>query len=199
MSEEDLQRVLPVLLQAIKLYSTAFEGLEVVRFSCGHERISTAHVEQFLWPPMESKVTLAQTIFKVAQSSYALVARRKYNEQVDLELERFQRYVSEPPKGRALCTRFTDLAVRIEDENLRWNLLISDGWNDCRDKLKVENQMTGRLVIVLLPRRRERSGQSENTIFEQRKQEMRRLFPTAEIIHPYLLTKSVENMLAVPK
>jgi hypothetical protein len=190
----------------------SLEGIQAVRFGVGGESSWTEQPGNFQWgqrptqspfDPTKVKLPLEALIYRQARDRVLAEARQKYDREqesrlaeydvrVDAEIQRFLSFLAQTPKVEPPCTRFEDLTTRIHDQNRSLNLIITDAVVDCRDaprsgvKLR---PMTGRVAILLVPRRNEQNGVSESARFSAREAKIKRFFPEAEIFRPYELDR----------
>lgn len=221
MSDEELIQALAIPLNVIKSRSDRLLCAEVVRFGRGTIRIwseqpehfslgGAAESEGFTEPdrrnaPLEKKLFRKPWEDQVAQAraTYEDNARRQQDERqrrIDREFERMLAYITEPATDPAPCTRFADLSVRVADEGLPRNIIITDGWDDCHRDAGIATSAAGQgetsgsgVLIILLPRKND-SG-SETDMFNRRAERMRQFFPGAKVIPAYLSRKAIEALL----
>lgn len=214
MNERDIEIILPNVLESIKRNSNSISGVEVVRFANEDESIWSAPVERFIWDEVTHieiaktapkkvphGVELARQIFTAAKNKNLAEEKIKRDqrqqvrikEHVEPKLKKLQDYLGIPPTEEAPCTKFGYVGRRIVDENLPYNVLIGDGWNDCGVQNDAITGMSGKLVIILTMRKGETALHDE--VFLQRKDEMQRLFPDAVIVPIYGAQAALERML----
>src|SRR5918911_1291837 len=148
MNEDDLKAAVPELLTSVQKHSTMFSGLEVLRFAKGDEPIWSEQAKKFTWgdaPTAEgfddsdtSKAPVAAKIFVGAKNSYINKQRASYDEKngglfdeyyrrVGAQIEDARNYLLQPPSAKAPCTKFTTLVRRMAQEDLPYNIVLTDG------------------------------------------------------------------------
>lgn len=217
MSEDEFKKVIPFVIDAVRVSRRAVDAVEGLRFAAAHRWISTEPVKRMSWgrPPkfkpfdesaVEKNGPPTTKIFRRAHDQYITAQRAihaatveqetaKYNSSVDFQLQQFGKYLAEEPQEPAECTRFGDLQERVAREHWLVTVMITDGWNDCGDVPRKPKDATGKIVIVLVPRQQDEPGISEAQMFEERAREMHRFFPDALIIQPYELASALESLL----
>ena len=219
MSEDELRKIIPALLKAIKSLTDVLTGVEVVHFSVGRSRTAVQLPTQFCWGPppavgssgnlVYSELTLPQKVLKISlnhaitealeeQQAAAAKEASARAARIDAELKRLEEFLSKVPTGVAPCTQFTALADRIAKENLPWNVVLTDAWMDCRAAEREDytpKAMSGDVLIVLLAGG-DFSGW-ETSVFDRRAVQLRALFPTAHIEPPYMLERVLRRMITI--
>jgi hypothetical protein len=220
MRDDELDKVLAAPLTIIKDRSTATPCAEVGRFGRGTTGIWMEQPERFWWgdapkidefiEPDRSKAPLEKKLLRKPwedqvekeRAGYQLVAETKqsaHRARVEKEFDRMRAYLAETATVPAPCTRFGDLAARVIAEDLPRTIILTDGWVDCKEDLDAvyaandAQGMTGRLLIILLPRKGD-SG-SEVEIYNQRARRMKQLFPNAKVVPAYLAGRGIEELL----
>jgi hypothetical protein len=190
-------------------------GVEVVYFSHGDRLIVEEKAEKFVWgspppkrefePDMEKAPSDAK-MFKEARDKFIEAERSSFNEEnekaqagyetrVEDELKKLKDYLLQRPDVSAPCTRFVPLATRMKAENLSYNLVITDGWADCRDegeKTISAIEPEGKNVILQLTAKKD-SEVSGNEI-KKREHFLRELFPRADIFPIYMSNQAIETL-----
>lgn len=215
-NEDDVKAATPQIIVGIRGNLSALDGVEVVRFSEGESSIWSASSEKFFWgPPPEvkpfvepdlNKAPLGAKMYQTDRDDYLQQARNQYdaekarilsayNSRVNKELDRLQHYLLEMPNAAAPCTRFANLKLRIEEENRSKNLIITDGWADCGEESTVSDnaRFTGKVVVLLVTRHAD--NQADEDTFNQRKDYMRRVFPSAEVVPTFVAERTVNTLL----
>jgi hypothetical protein len=212
MSEEDLKRFSDTLVSALEPYADVVAGVSVVRFSDGRKRLFTTPAQPFLWgsvsdgdsrqlnagrqvPPFIKWLKLAHDKAEEEQRSES---SRHFAARVEKAIADLKKYLEASPAETASCTLFSDLAARIAEDDLPFNLTITDGWNDCNETWTPAKDIHGRHVIVLLPRKKGDLGLPENSIFEQRRRALQVLFPTAKIVRPSAIQRHLTALFGNP-
>jgi hypothetical protein len=214
-SEEALSASCPYLIDVLSAYRKAMEGVEVVRFSDGQRRLFSTPAEPFIWGsladfdrvPVNSRpdTNPLSKLFKrphekaAAEAAQQDLKRRseceeRFTAKVHSTLKDLKKYLEANPAAPARCTYFTDLAARMAEDDVPYNLTLTDGWNDCNEAWAPARGIRGRHVIVLFPRRDGDAGVSENSVFEHRRRALQGLFPSAEIVRPSAMQRRVAAM-----
>jgi hypothetical protein len=218
MSEDELRKIIPALLNAVKSLTDVLTGVEVVHFSAGRSRTAAQLPTQFCWglPPAVgssvsraySELTLPQKILKTSRNHAITEALEEQQAaaakeasaraaRIDAELKRLGEFLSKVPTRVAPCTQFTALADRIAKEDLPRNLVLTDAWMDCRADEREDytpKAMSGDVLIVLFA-----GGDSgwETNVFDRRTVQLRALFPTAHVEPPYMLERALRRMIMI--
>jgi len=215
-NEDDVKTATPQIIVGIRANLSELDGVEVVRFSEGETSIWSAASEKFFWgPPPEvkpfvapdmNKAPLGAKMYQTDRDDYLRRSREQYdaekarvlsgyNSRVNKELERLQHYLLKMPNAAAPCTRFANLKLRIEEENRAKNLLITGGWADCGADTTVSDdaRFTGKIVVLLVTRQTD--NQADEDTFNQRKDYMRRLFPSADVVPTFVAERTIDTLL----
>lgn len=216
MSEKAYSGALDKVLEDMLLNITMIDGVEVVVFGNGKEPLWSEQPVEFFWgpPPAIDKfeepnpndATLDQKLYNDSWNEHVAHVRREFNAKQEriaephrrLILSKFNElraFLSVRPVEAARCTRFDSLATRLSREDLPINVVLTDGWNDCRDQVhpKETQEIHGRLLIILIPRHAD-TEEDENA-FGQREVEMRRFFPKSKILPSYLAKGALSQFL----
>lgn len=210
MDEQSLGTFLPKLRDGVADHSLELAGVEVVEFSTGKTRLADAPVTKYLWGPLPSEGAgvindpsqpLSVYIFRSSKSAADKFAQEKisaltekYFGVVREKLEGAIKHLEKIPASPAPCTRFGDLQNRLTEEDEANNLILTDGWVDCKDDKSVPRSMKGRLLIILFATNSDDGA--ERKLFEERRQAMEKFFPQAQIIAPYMGQAALEQILS---
>jgi hypothetical protein len=214
-AQTDFDRTASAIMDILRKSGDRLEGVEIVCFSLGEARIFTAPVEKFIWGPTPvikkvepkwNKASIGQKIIRggkemlirdaeAKQNAEMSVELKKHADRIEFNLRAFRATLLERPAAVAPCTRFSDLAIRIAEENLAKNLLLTDGWRDCPadNHPPVIKKMTGQILIILLPRVKDAGV--EITLFQERSRYLVEFFPNAKIVQPFLTEKALDELL----
>jgi hypothetical protein len=180
MSEGDYRLVVDTLLKSVRPF-VQIDRIELVRFSCGDARLSTALPQEFRLADASAKPPNGvMAIFRaavVAEASAAEEARAN-------ALEHMVRPVLlEAPEAIARCTRFDSLGARMLKENRPLSVVVTDGWVDCPQR-PADGRFSSATIVVVLPRR-EDAMSDDATGIRRRVRDMERFFPGATVIEGY--------------
>lgn len=217
MNEDDLKTAVPEMLASIQKRSTMFSGIEVLRFARGDAPIWSERAKKFTWgdpPTIENfddsnlaKAPVATKIFIGAKNNYVNNKRsesdrknegllEEHYRRVAAQLESARSYLLQAPDDKAPCTKFTTLKRRMAQEDLPYNIVITDGWIDCASLAQLQDSplvMNGKIVVLLLTRHAD--TQREEEAFERRASDMKKIFPTAKVIPVYLANAAIDELL----
>ena len=202
-------------IEAVRKHQTKTSGIEVVRFATAGNSIWQEKAEKFIWGEYpvfkDFDVNYADAppnakMFQDARKKYIDEKRaayekekarivNEYDNRVGEQLNRLRAYLGESPTEPARCTSFTELATRIERENIVKNLTITDGWADCTAEAGVEPvpaKVSGKHLIIQLPVHSDTQG--SDAALKRREFYLRKLFPTADVFPVYSINKAVEEL-----
>lgn len=215
-SEDDIVKTTPELIAGLRRNLNNFDGVEVVRFSRRNSSIWSDNSERFFWgpqplikafvPPDLNTAPLSAKLYQNEKDEYLANARSDYerenlrilaayNGRVDHEMDRLKHYLLEMPTVPAVCTNFISLRARLEEENRSRNLVITDGWADCRDEQSTSTnpRFTGKVTVVLVTRHLD--GPPDDMAFGQRKEYMHQIFPGADIVPAVASERAIDSLL----
>jgi hypothetical protein len=215
-NEGEIKETVPELIAGIRRNLPSVDGIEVVRFSTKDSPIWSEGTEKFFWgpppvvkpfvPPDLKDAPIGAKLYQNDKDEYIANARAAYesekariigdyNTHVDRELDRLQRYLLQVPTTGAPCTKFASLKLRLEEENRSKNLVITDGWADCDNQIRVATPttFTGRVTILLVTRQLD--VQADETAFGQRKEYMHQMFPNADVVPSFVPGRAIDSFL----
>lgn len=214
MDENSLGIALPNIIESIDENGLKLSGVEVVRFGEGNIRVSDAAVHRFDWMQIHvegeqssvlpDSAPLARQIFKTNEDRGRQDGERQEQQQLENHrkvikavLDQVRGFLAERPTLPAPCTRLTDdLSARIAAEDKSLNVVLTDGWDDCGDKAYTKREMKGRLLVIIFPRKTDTGSQT--VLFEQRKQEIKTVFPNAQVVQSFQAASSLDELLHQP-
>jgi hypothetical protein len=211
-----LAKNIDAFIAAIDKRKHRISGVEVLEFSNGSRSVWSEVPKRFIWgdfptvptfqPDMENAPPNAR-IYKDAQKKY--IAEQKatfdsknaetvnnYEVKTKRELEALKSHLLLPPPVAAPCTRFFELAARMQRENLPLNVLLTDGIADCEHETiqtVSPTVLTGTLIILQVPGHGDNG--SSDSLFKSREAFLQTLFPSAAIFPIYMPREAVNRLL----
>jgi hypothetical protein len=192
-SEVELAHAVPGIIAALEQLDWVTQ-IELLRFSCGGERLAMARPEVFSLSGQTERTAHSPLgkLFK-AQTEAASVASLAARHEV--LSGPFRDAVLRAPTNGAPCTRFDAVCERMVGERRPFELVLTDGWVDCAQTAPRDARGRGATVVIVVPRKEDPAGDDPATLHE-RLDAMRKAFPGATVVPPYGLSQALQSTQA---